>query len=231
MIRPIHLFKAISSGVRLVRDPNRLNEVFEIADHLMAAAPTARTQELVDEVKTTPEGRRAMMDKPRVGKFDLDALGKLPEGTLGNAFARHMRANNLDPSALPFLDSSSDLQFFRAHLYETHDIFHAVTGFNTDVAGELGLQAFYLAQFPGGLPQALLAAGLLNTMIYAIDQRNIRMRAMVRGWLLGRRAKPFFGVRWNELWDVPLVEVRRRLGIDINGVEDVLPGTELLQAA
>jgi ubiquinone biosynthesis protein Coq4 len=33
--------------------------------------------------------------------------------------------------------------------YETHDIWHVVTGFHTDVAGELGLQAFYLAQFPG----------------------------------------------------------------------------------
>jgi len=162
MIRPMHVLKALASGVRLVRDPNRLGEVFEIADHLMAAAPPARTAMLVDEVKRTPEGVRAMADKPRVGSFDMAALGKLPPGTLGRAFADHMRDNKLDPSALPSLPSGTELEFFRAHLYETHDIFHVVTGFSTDVAGELGLQAFYLAQFPGGLPPALLAGSLAS---------------------------------------------------------------------
>jgi ubiquinone biosynthesis protein Coq4 len=30
-----------------------------------------------------------------------------------------------------------------SHLYEMHDLWHAVIGFETDVAGELALQAFY----------------------------------------------------------------------------------------
>jgi ubiquinone biosynthesis protein COQ4 len=231
MIRSMHALKALASGFRLIRDPNRLAEVFEIADHLLAAAPPARTQQLVEEVKRSPEGARALADKPRVGSFDLAELAKLPEGTLGRVFADHMRANNLDPSALPKIPGGTELEFFRAHLYETHDILHVVTGFGTNVADELGLQAFYLAQFPGGLPPALLAGGLLNTMIYAIDQRDVRMRAIVRGWLLGKRARPFFGVRWGDLWAVPLADVRASLGIDIPSIEQSLPSPEVARAA
>jgi ubiquinone biosynthesis protein COQ4 len=232
MNRPIHAVKALVSMVRLIKDPNRLGEVFSLADHLLDAATAERRDEVVAHIKgSSPEARKAFADKPRVGKFDLDELARLPKGTLGQVFAEHMKTNNLDPSALPTIPSRTDLEFFRAHLYETHDIWHAVTGFHTDVASELGLQAFYLAQLPGGLPAAILGGSFFNTLIYKMDERDARMRAIVRGWLLGKRAKPFFGVRWAELWSVPMVEVRRRLGVEISAVDGSLPGAELAAAA
>jgi ubiquinone biosynthesis protein COQ4 len=232
MNRPLHAVKALVSLVRLVKDPNRLGEVFSLADHLLGASDAARRDEIIDQIKaSSPEAQKAFADKPRVGKFDLDELSKLPKGTLGEVFAAHMRKNNLDPSALPLIPSTTDIDFFRAHLYETHDIWHAVTGFHTDVAAELGLQAFYIAQLPGGLPAAILGGSFFNTLIYKMDERDARMRAIVRGWLLGKRAKPFFGVRWADLWDVPMVEVRRRLGVEIARVDDSIADVELAAAA
>jgi ubiquinone biosynthesis protein Coq4 len=216
--------KALYSLVQLVRDPNRLGEVFSLSDHLMAAATPERLEEVLGAVRRLPGARRAFAEKPRIGTIDLAELAKLPEGTLGKVFATHMIEQKLDPSALPSIPSRTDLEFFRAHLYETHDVWHAVTGFATDVPGELGLQAFYMAQIPGGLPITILAGGFMNTLIYAIDQRDARMREIVRGWLLGKRAKSFFGVRWADLWAVPLDEVRRRLDVDVDAVEAMLPG-------
>jgi ubiquinone biosynthesis protein COQ4 len=231
MNRPLNAAKAVVSVVRLIRDPNRLGEVFALSDHLTAAAPASRIEEILADVMGSPGGPRAFAEKPRVGTFDLDELGALPKGSLGQVFAAHMRKNDLDPSALPSMPSRTDIEFLRAHLYETHDIWHAVTGFDTDVAGELGLQAFYLAQLPGGLPAAILGMGFFNTLIYAMKDRDARMRAIVRGWLLGKRAKPFFGVRWGEMWSAPMSEVRRRLGVDIDLVEESLPGAVLAEAA
>ena len=101
----------------------------------------------------------------------------------------------------------------RAHLYETHDVWHAVTGFRTDVAGELGLQAFYAAQSPGGLPLMLIAMGLLNAALFAVTDRERRFEAIVSGWEMGKRAEPLFGVRWDELWQRPIDEVRVTLGV------------------
>jgi ubiquinone biosynthesis protein COQ4 len=232
MNRPLHAVKALLSVVRLIKDPNRLGEVFSLADHLFDASTAERRDQVVREIKgSSPEAARAFDERPRIGPIDLSHLARLPKGTLGEVFAHHMLTNELDPSSLPLIPSDTEVAFLRAHLYETHDIWHAVTGFDTDVASELGLQAFYLAQFPGGLPAAILGGGFFNTLIYKMDERDARMRAIVRGWLLGKRAKPFFGVRWADLWSVPMEEVRRRLGVQISLVDEALPGEELARAA
>jgi ubiquinone biosynthesis protein Coq4 len=138
-----------------------------------------------------------------------------------------MIANGLDPAAIPSLESPDAGSFIRAHLYETHDVWHAVTGFGTDVAGELGLQAFGLAQFPSRLAALLIAGGLLHAVISRFDDRDARMRQIVRGWLLGKRAQKFFGVRWSEMWQRPIDEIRRELGVDLAALEAELPAREL----
>jgi ubiquinone biosynthesis protein COQ4 len=117
---------------------------------------------------------------------------------------------------------NDELDFVRAHLYETHDVWHVVTGFATDVPGELGLQAFYFAQLPGKLPTAILAAAFVNTLIKHFEEREPRMQEIVRGYLLGRQARPLFGVRWDALWSAPLAEVRAQLQLDRAAVDGVM---------
>jgi ubiquinone biosynthesis protein Coq4 len=129
-----------------------------------------------------------------------------------------MMRNGLDPAAIPTLPSETAGAFVRAHLYETHDIWHAVVGFSTDVAGELGLQGFYMAQIHGPLPPVILAAGLLNTAFGAPQEFHPRMSAITEGWRAGTRARALFGVNWDEHWGRPLDEVRRELGLPTEGV-------------
>ncbi len=126
-----------------------------------------------------------------------------------------MIANGLEPSALPSLATPNDHAYLRAHLYETHDVWHVVTGFATDWHSEIGLQAFYLAQIPGPLSAVLVAVGCLRIGAFEMESRDNVMNAIVRGWTIGKRARPFFGVRWNELWNVPLADVRKLLGVDV----------------
>lgn len=109
--------------------------------------------------------------------------------------------------------SSWRSSWVRAHLFETHDLWHVATGFDTDVAGEVGLQAFYLAQFPTRLATMLIAIVFINTLIYGFEDRAARMDSIVRGWTLGRTAGSLIGVRWNDLWEVPLDDVRAQLGV------------------
>jgi ubiquinone biosynthesis protein COQ4 len=228
--RGVKKAKAIVAAVRLIRDPNQLDQVFEIADDL--AAPEM-LDAIVAELLKTPEIARAFVTRPRVGTLDLQALAAYPKGTLGQAYGEHMLKNKLDPSAIPTLPSETAHEFLRAHLYETHDIWHVATGFETDVAGELGLQAFYLAQLPTRLAPALLAGGLFNTLLFAWDDRDRRMRAIVRGWLLGRRAKSLFGVDWAAAWSTPLTQIRKQLRLELDQVEnalDALDGPERLAA-
>ena len=206
---PLRALKAFYSLARLVKDPNRLGEVFEMSDAL--ATPDV-IQPMVDRLAEDAVVARAFEERHRI-RIDLAELRALPEGTLGRAFAEHMIAAKLDPSALPTLASDDAIAFFRAHLYETHDVWHVVTGFGTDVVGELGLQAFYQAQIPGALPSLLLAVGMLRSAIFDQELTVPFMEALVRGWRMGRAARPLFGVRWDDLWSTPLCDVRNQLGI------------------
>jgi ubiquinone biosynthesis protein Coq4 len=210
MLDALTKVRAVVSFARVVKDPDRLNDVFEFAN---AVFNRERVASVIARLHEQPSCSQALVDQKRLPPIDLDRLAALPEGSLGHAFAAHMRANGLDPAALPTYESNDEATWFRAHLYETHDVWHVVTGFHTDVAGELGLQAFYLAQVRGKVPMTILAGGLLNTAIFERRDYERRLSAIAEGWLLGLKAKPLFGVDWEPLWALPLVEVRAQLGV------------------
>lgn len=214
----IHFSKLIANlklgaaAIRLVRDTSELNRVFDIADTL-ATSDTVIYQRMADHVRQTPHGAAALSERPRLGRINIDALLKTAPGTLGHALGRYFVDQKLDPAALPTREAHDELAYVMAHLYETHDLWHVATGFETDVAGELGLQAFYAAQLPSKLPVALLTIGLLNAFLYEFNDSGRRLEAIARGWALGRRAKSLFGVRWAEQLNTPLEVIRQELGL------------------
>lgn len=214
-LAPVKSARALYAYSVIARDPNQLGKVFDLRSSL---DNDDRITQIVERIGTSETAREALRDRPRLGNIDLSALASLPEGTLGQRFGQHMIEAKLDPAAIPTLPSDDENTYVSAHLYETHDVWHVVTGFKTDVAGELGLQAFYLGQFPAFLSAAILSAGLLNTMIFGMEDRDRRMEAIARGWDLGKHAKQLFGVRWQDRWSEPLEDVRASLGVPREGV-------------
>ncbi len=208
-LRPLRTARALYGLVTLLRDPDELPQVFEMAEAL--GTPEALAT-MIRDIERDPKGARALAERPRL-RVDLEALRALPAGTLGHEFAVMMDTLGLDPAALPELPSPDAASFVRAHLTETHDLWHLVTGFGVDWKGEIGLQAFYLAQLPTPLAATLVAVGCLRVARYEMDRREDVMAEVVRGWELGKRAEKLFGVRWDELWAVPLEDVRARLGL------------------
>jgi len=216
--------------IRIAIDPQRLDEVFVLAD---VTEQSERAQLLLEHLRSDAKLSGALVDKPRLGSVDLDTLSRLPEGTLGRAYADFMRSRGLAHEDLQLVEGEGELDFLRNHLRETHDLWHVATGFDTDVAGELGVQAFYLAQFTSPLPVMLIGVGMLNALVRDMDDAGRRVQAIARGWLLGRRAEPLFGLRWAERWDQPLEELRRERSIDVGAVDawlSELDGAEALAA-
>jgi len=211
-MKPLIAARALWSFVRLVRDPNRLDEVFAFSDQLVGTQ-SEMLKQMVEHVRQTPHGARALQQKPRL-VLRLDELGAYPQSSLARAYADFLRARGLKPENIPSLAAPDEQSYVRAHLYETHDLWHVVTGFDTDVAGELGLQAFYAAQLPGKLPIALLTMGFINTLLYAWNDRDRRLTSIAHGHTLGKRARSLFGTDWAGLWATPLGEVREQLGLD-----------------
>ena len=222
-MNPIKTVRILTSFWRLSQDPNRLDEVFAIAD---SGSNLAIMDEMKAFVCRDPQGKRAFDTGVRVGTIDLAALRTLPAGTLGRVFAEHLIDNNLDPASIPVPSfPAGDVRYVKTHLRETHDLWHIATGFNTDVAGEIGLQAFYLAQLPSRLSAVLISMAFLHLATKNIGARDAIMTEVMRGWALGKRATPFFGFAWAEHWAPPLAEVRKLLGVELVR-EAALPETQ-----
>lgn len=203
--------RAVVAFLQLARDPNKLEKVFTILDKLEAGdAGAAIARSFAEDARFND----VFVKRPRLGKLDFDEMSKLPVGSLGYTFASEMKMRGLDPAAVQQrTDDGTHAGYVFAHLRETHDLWHTVTGFDVDVAGELGLQAFYMTQFEARLAMLLLSMGLLNTALYATPDYQRRMDAITLGWTLGRRTEPLFGVDWRARFAEPLRDVRRSLGL------------------
>jgi ubiquinone biosynthesis protein Coq4 len=196
------------AGIQLLLDPNKLGEVFMLDDAIPDQIEVLT--KVAGAMRAHPQGAAALASRPRL-LLDIGALRAMPEGSFGRAVARYFDDNKLDPKAIPTLASDDELSWVKAHLYETHDLWHVATGFGTDVAGELALQAFYAAQLPSRLPEILLAGGLLQAAFRARDDYRRRLALIVEGWQRGVEAEPLFGAPWDTMWGLPLAEVRARL--------------------
>lgn len=174
---------------------------------------TTTLQKIVAFLRLTPEGKQAFIDLPVLGAVDLQQLHQLPKPSLGYEYADHMLRNGLTP--LPVREVENDPgAFVSRHLGETHDIWHVVTGCNTDKPGEVQLQAFCVAQLTSDrFFLALLAKNLLKTAMYEVELCDQIMDGLTQGWLMGKRAKPLFGVQWNRLWKTPLEDLKASFNI------------------
>src|SRR5205823_1541057 len=130
--------RAAYHTARIALDPSRLDHVFGLAQSLRSPAAT---RYLVELFSRTDEGRRSLRTRPRIAPVDdLGVLARLPEGTLGRAYADYFATNGVDPATFMALGSATPEEFVYAHIYESHDVWHVVTGFDTDLVGEIGLQ-------------------------------------------------------------------------------------------
>jgi ubiquinone biosynthesis protein Coq4 len=213
MRNPVHIAELVLSFVRLTADLDRLDRVFAINETLMKLRSRRDTARVLDELRASPTAARALEARHRLGVLDPDALAAMAPETLGGAYGRFMVARDLRPESLPDRYDGSDMDYLLAHFYETHDLWHVVTGFDTDPAGEAGLQAFYLAQQRSYLPFFVISAILLNTAIYAYEDKHARLDAIAEGWRLGKQARCLVGLDWRPLLERDLERVREDLGL------------------
>ncbi|HEY4242320.1 MAG TPA: Coq4 family protein, partial [Kofleriaceae bacterium] len=160
-----------------------------------------------------PNGQRLYTERRAIdSRLDLDALAALPTDTLGYAYAHFLRSRGLTPDIFdgaPDGVRDSQVAYVIQRLRQTHDLWHVVTGYDTDTASEIALQAFSFGQLGAPSSLFLAAAGTLK----GFREHHALPREALAGYRAGRRAQRLATFVWEDHWTTPLAEVRRMLHI------------------
>ena len=199
----------------LLAEPERVEQVFELIEALEGDAG----ERLFQRFLRHPNAPELLTRKPSLlsALLKRSELGALPEGSLGRTYAQFMWDGGIEAEGL--VDASQDTRaehedmdperhWFNDRFRDMHDLWHTLTGYGRDLAGEAALAAFTYAQTGNrGILLIVLSSALLGPW-------NLTwQRYMWRAWRRGRRAELLTAAKWEELLALPLTEARRRLGV------------------
>ena len=196
------------AGARLLRDPNDTQQVF----YLARAFDHGTLERLRGTLLQTQAGRSLLARRPAIDRasVDFEMLRSLPEHTLGGAYARMLDRNHLTPDVFKRPPGLPDeLAWIAQRVRQTHDVWHALTGLDSDVVGEIALQAFTYGQLQLRLSCAIMVFGVV---FYGLRYPQV-FRLAWRWYREGRKAALLLSVAWEDRWDEPLNQVRRNVGL------------------
>lgn len=202
--------RMILAIIRISRDPEHTDSVFVIGESLykMGASDVA-----LQKLAQSEEALGIIKTRKLLGSYDLHELQKLAPGTFGKAYADHMISLNLNPNFYPYMKMKNDTAYVIMRVRQTHDLWHVLTGFDTSIPGEIGLQAFMAAQTSLPTSFILLAGSIFKAAVNNPSMVDVLMENIIKGWQLGKKAKLIFGLDWEANWNTPLEQLRRQYQI------------------
>jgi ubiquinone biosynthesis protein COQ4 len=197
----------------LLDNPDDLPQVFTLIESLSGTA----AHRLFIGFKLSKTGARLLREQPDIAPLlaDRDALRALPEGSLGRAYLAFVESEGISPEGI---QAASDVgmskaprlavfEYLHRRMRDTHDLWHAATGYKGDVVGELSLLAFGLGQHWNTGIAFIVFAGVLKGL------GRGEWRVILDGHRRGRGAAWLPAQDWESLLALPLREVRERLSL------------------
>jgi ubiquinone biosynthesis protein COQ4 len=231
--------RALRAARILAADPDDLPQVFTIIESL-----SGRTaHRIASRLAKSDQGRRLLATKPDIVSLlaDRQALGRLPEESLGRAYLAFVERENISADGIRAAGAKGEthekpmpppLDWVHARMRDTHDLWHTVVGYSGDVLGETALLGFTFAQTWNPAVGLIIGIGLAKTAGLPGAGAAAR-RTILDGFRRGRKAAWLPEQEWEALLALPLVEVRRRLSLEAPPKYDEIRSSQikLAQAA
>lgn len=200
----------VKSSVSMLLGDNSLETVGELTYGLLE---TPSYDLVTRHLNQYPACAALIRDRYIPPAHDLETLLTLPPDSLGYIYAAQMKKTGFDPNLHAGMTGKSDAEYVDLRLSQTHDLWHILTGFDTSLASEIGLQAFHLPQFPYPLATMLIATSLISTTLKEPEMLPSLLEAIAQGFQMGKTAKPLFAQKWEEGWEKPLTQWQAELNI------------------
>ncbi len=202
--------RAITALGRVMTNPEETDQVLLFVGYANAGTLAKRAKRFAND----PVWEELYVAQRKIDSHtvDLDALAALPVGTLGHAYAHFLRSHGLTPEVFdlpPEGVRDPRIAYAIQRLRQSHDLWHVVTGHETDFAGEIALQAFTYAQLDAPASLILATVGSLRART---EYPGIGRDAFA-AYRAGRRAANLATFVWEDHWTTPLAEVRARLNV------------------
>lgn len=217
-IRPTEVVKGLAN---VLVDKEKTGDIFRIISAISGrsmAKPTARFMK-------TEAGQKSLQDMDRLLAVlkDQERLKQCPAGSLGRAYLDFVYGEGLTADGLteaatygaasnPSMGAATDEEVALANrIRDMHDLWHVTTGYGRDVVGEVSILSFTYAQIrnPG-----VAFIVLMGTLIVPILDRKIPIHlSVLEAFVNGLTANWLPAEEWEELLDLPLEEVRGRVGL------------------
>ncbi len=153
----------------------------------------------------------------------------MPKGSFADAYLVYMggqgmgsadyflEAADLDEKGARFGWTEDQLWFVR-RMSNSHDLFHVVSGYDRDIIGEVGVDAYTAGQIP------LIPLKLLLAYFFFLKPSSpiLWTRYVYRAYRHGRRTPSLACVDYESLFELPLAEARR--GVGTMTLEEAHPG-------
>jgi ubiquinone biosynthesis protein COQ4 len=214
----------------LLRDPDDLPQVFTLIDSMSGTAP----HRLLRGLRRSETGARLLRDQPDIVPTlaDRDGLRALPEGSLGRVYLAFVESEGISPAGILEASVAGEnadrrpdaFKYVHQRMRDTHDLWHAATGYKGDVVGELSLLAFTLAQNWNTAVAMIVIAGLIKGL------GRSEFGVVFDGFRRGRAASWLPAEEWESLLPLPVSDVRARLKLGAPPVYTPVRTTELRAA-
>lgn len=201
------------STVRVLRDSGKTREIHRVSE--LTGQP--RFRHLLGELARSPAGQRLLAERPELvaERVDLARLLRLPEHSLGAAYARHLHDHGLSSSAeftATTLVEDPDVAYLIRRTRQVHDVWHALLGLGITGYEEVLIHCFTYGQLRLPVSAMIVFFGSLKHLVLERRWAALR-RSTLEAYRAGRAAAPLLPVIWEDLWEQPLERVRAAYGV------------------
>tara|TARA_B100000767_G_C19755435_1_gene532753 strand:- start:436 stop:1254 length:819 start_codon:yes stop_codon:yes gene_type:complete len=178
---------------------------------------------IMRRMASDPQGQRLVRERVPLpaGILKPEFYQNFPVGSLGRIYFEHCDTLGLDPEFLSIESAkvSDTLPITETHRYvyyrhrDSHDFWHVLTGYGTDMAGEAGIIGWTFAQ-TGNRAYGLIA--LLNATLCATRGRFDVFKTAWSGFLHGKKSPLLMVIDWEGYMDMPIDVVRKSIGLSLS---------------